>query len=470
VAGITESRRQVKFIQHGNYNENLALFDIDLLKELFEIYKSSIEEDIKDKNELNYNLALLYKHEGAVYGKIYREEAYSLNRNSIDSLFSLAINHYSKLPKEFLNTSVEVYIQQNLDEMEKRVMKRSHLFLYPDHFKIGESFTYAGFFRYYGADFFNYMIKHRLFNKYYQDQDDYKLLITWVSSYFEMYSILSGTGYFNRAALNYPSISQGTLISLDSIIVRSGYSDFLDEAWINLKLANDYFEAGDTLSAFERVKRVKFLEFNKLYPTEDGPFHNMLFTVTKQLSIHGKRNEAMAIVGQFSNSKNKILGYSRLAAFTKMNGFDKESEIYKDSTLTDLERVRFFRNNNGYMGYDFRTGLVELLTLQNNRKSDKQARQLISNMDFDEKQNFDAKLNGVLAGVRTLARMDKYYNAWSSVPELANPEDRLRCILAILYVEVQKRPQGDDNTWAKFDKNLLGWIDYTDFLYDLFEY
>jgi hypothetical protein len=464
LAGIEELRRCVKFIQHGNYNENLALFDYDLVKELFGIYKSTIEEEIRNKNELNFNLALLYKHEGAVYDKNYGIKAYRLNRNSVDSLFSLANNYYSKLPKEFLDSSIEVYIEPALGNKEKRVMKRSHIFLYPDQFKVCESFTYVGDFRYYDDAYFKYMIQHNLFGKYYHDQDDYKLLITWISSYFEMYSILSGTDYWNRAALNYPSLSQATLISLDSIIVNSGYSAQLDDAWINLKLANDYFEAGDTLSAYNRVKRLKFLVFNKDYGTEDSPFHNMILKVAKQLSIHGKRNEAMAIVAQFSNTKNKLLGYSKLAAFTKMNGFDKESEIYKDSALTYFKRVKYFRENVGNLGYDYRTGLVEMLTLQNNSRSNRQARELISSIDYE------AKLNGVLSGVRTLARMDKYYDARASVPGLANTEDKLRCILAILYVEVQKRSARVDNTWNRFDKDLLGWIDYTDFLYDLLEY
>lgn len=464
MAGIEELRRYVKFIQHGNYNENLAMFDYNLVKELFGIYKSTIEEEIKDKNELNFNLALLYKQEGAVCDKNVGERSYGLNRNTTDSLFSLANDYYSKLPKEFLDANVEVNIEPALGVSEKRVMKRGHIFLYPDHFKIDESFTFGGAFRYYGDAFFNYMIQHDLFARYYHDQDDYKLLTTWVSSFFEVYGILLGTGYWNRAALNYPALSKATLLSMDSLIVRSGYSDLLDDDWINLKLANDYFESGDTLSAYERVKRLKYLVFNKPYNYEDIPFHNMLLTVAKHLSILGKRNEAMAIVGKFSNNKNKILGYSKLAAFTKVNGFDNESEIYKDSALTDLKRVKFFRINGGYLGYDYCTGLVEMLTLQHNGRSNRQARELISNMDFD------AKLNGVLAGVRTLARIDKYYDARASVPELANPEDRLRCILAILYVDVLKRSEGSDNTWSKFDKDLMGWIDYTEFLYDLFEY
>ena len=459
MAGIPESRRQIKFIQHGNFNENLSLFDFDLIKELFGIYKSSIEEGIKDKNELNFNLALLYKHEGAVYGKKYREMASGLNRNSIDSLFSLAFNHYSKLPKEFLNANVEVYIQPGLNGMEKRSMKRSHIFLYPDHFKLGESFTYGGFFRYFGNDFFNYMIRHRLFNRYYQDQDDYKLLITWASSYFDMYGILSGTDYWNRAALNYTAFSHADLISLDSIIVRSGYSNLLDDDWINLKLSIDYFEAGDTLKAFEKIKIIKFLAFNKTFDTEDIPYHNMVLAVAKQLSIHGSQEKAFDFVKYFSNYKNKVLGYSRLASFTKMKGFEKESEVYMDSAFADLKRVKFFRVNSS-LGYDYRTGMVEMLILQNRNR---QARELINDMDFD------AKLNGVLAGVRTLARLGKYYDAWESIPEMANPGDRLRCILAILYVEVQKSPGADKKTWAKFDKDLLGWIDYTIFLDDLFE-
>lgn len=462
-AGIREFRRIVKFLQHGNYNENLALFDTTLIKELFGIYKLTIEEEIKDKNEQNFNLALLYKEEGAVYGKISAESAGRLNRNFIDSLFSIANEYYSKLPAGYLETRVEVYIEPALLVKEKRIMKRSQIFLYPDHYKICESFTYAGDIRYYGDAWFKYMIRHDLFSKYYHDQDDYQLLITWINSYFEMYGILFETGFGSRAAMNYPAFSQTTLLSLDSIIIRSGYSDLLDDAWINLKLANDYFESGDTLRAFERVKRLKFLVFNKYFLTENIPFHNIKLIIAEQLAIHGKPNEVVGIVGQFSNIKNKVVGYSKLAAFTKMNGLDSESEIYRDSAMAALKRVKFFRSNTGVMGFDYRTGLVEMLTLQDNGSGNRQAQELVSAMEYD------AKLYGVLARVRTLARMDQYFKARSSIPVLANPEDRLRCISAILYVEVLKRSGGPGNTWSKFDKDLLGWINYTEFLYDLFE-
>lgn len=460
LTGIEEIRRTVKFKQHGNYNENLAHFDYNLAKELFAINKSIIEEEFRDKNELNFNLALLYKQEGVFFHKIYGRNTNRISRNTIDSLFSLANNYYARVSKEFLDMSVEIYISPAIGEKEKRVMKRSHHFIYPDHLTEVEPSVKAGLLPYYGDAYFNYMLTHNLFRKYYHTQDDYKLLTMWISGYFEMYGILTGTDYWNRAALNYPPLSQSTLISLDSIIDRSGYSDALDKDWINLKLAIDYYEKGDTVRAYERVNKLKFQEFNKTYPSEDIPFHYLILNVVKQLSIHGRLSEATDIMKHFSNVKNKTLGYSRLAAFTKIKGYDRESEIFNDSALAYFKKVRFFRANYGELGYDYRTGLVELLILQNKNR---QALDLANVMDFD------AKLNGVLAGVRTLAKLGKYYDAYTSVPETANSEDRLRCILAIMYVEVQKRPGADEKAWAEFDRDLLVWINYTSFLKDLIE-
>jgi len=464
-AGILELRRIIKFIQHGNYNENLALFDFNLVKELFGIYKATIEEEIKDKNELHFNLALLHKHQGVVYERILREKGVLSNSNLTDSLFSIALEHYSNLPSEFLQSSVEVYAQPALVQKEKRMMKRSQLFLYPDHFKLNDAFTFVGFFRYYGDAFFNYMIHHDLFTRYYRVQDDYELLITWVNSYFELYGVLSGAGgVWNRAALNYPPLSDATLLSVDSILVRSGYSNALDDAWINLKLAKDYFDSGDTLRAFERIRKLKFLAFTKTYFTEESSFHNMLLNVAKELAIHGKRSKAISMISQFSNTKNKAAGYSKLAAYTRMNKQEDESKVYLDSSLAALNRVKFFRNNFEDLGFDYRTGLVEILTLQDNASNRRQAHEHVRDMELV------AKLNGVLAMVRTQARMGQYFNARSSIPELANPEDRLRCIIAILYVDVLKNSDVHESAWSKFDKDLLEWVNYTEFVYDLFEY
>ena len=89
-------------------------------------------------------------------------------------------------------------------------MKRSHIFLYPDHFKVCESSVYEGAFRYYGDAFFKYLVRHDLFTRYYHDQDDYKLLIRWISSYFEMYGILAGTGYLEPDGIELPPLSQST--------------------------------------------------------------------------------------------------------------------------------------------------------------------------------------------------------------------------------------------------------------------
>jgi hypothetical protein len=464
LAGIEELRRTIKFIQHGNYNENLALFDYEHVKGLFDLYKSTIEEDIKDRNELNFNLALFYKQQGAVYEKISHGRPFVLNNDIIDSLFSIATDYYSRLPREFLESKVEVYIEPAVASREKRIMKRSQIFIYPDHLKLRESFTADEGFRYYGDAFFQYMVRHNLFERYYHDKDDYELLINWMDSYFEMSGILSGTGYYNRTALNYPDLPQSTLLSVDSLISRSGYSNLLDDAWINLKLTNDNFESGDSQRAFERVQRLKFLGFHNPSYTEQNPFYNLSLNVAKQLAINGKRKEAMNFADQFSNIKNKISFYSKLASFTKMKGLDSESEIYQDSAMAGLKRVKFFRDNQGELRFDYRNGLVEMLTLEDNARANRQAREMISDMERE------AKINGVLAGVRTLARMNHYSDATSFIPKLANSEDRLRCIIAILYVEVLKRADKTGNAWRKFDKDLLGWINYTEFLFDLYEY
>ncbi len=464
-AGVLDLRRIIKFIQHGNYNENLALFNFDLVKELFDIYKTTVEEEIKDKNELHFNLALLHKQQGVIYDRILRNKSLISNSNLTDSLFAVALKYYSILPPDFLRGNVEVYTQPALVEKEERMVKRSQLFLYPDHFKIQDGFTFVSVFRYYGNTFFNYMVANDLFDRYYRDQDDYQLLITWVNSYFELYGVLSGAGgIWNRTGLDYPILSDATLLSVDSILVRSGYSKTLDDAWINLKLTKDYFEAGDTLRAFERFRKVKFLAFTRTYFTEKWSFYNMVINVAKELALHGKRNEAIAMIYQFSNTKNEAAGYSKLAAYTKLASQDDESKVYFDSSLSALNRVKFYRGNFGDLGFDYRTGLVEMLTLQDNSNSRMQALEYVKDMEFL------AKLNGVLAIVRTEARMGQYFNARSSIPKEANPEDRLRCIIAILYVEVLKNSDPNDPAWRSFDKDLLEWVNYTEFVYDLLEF
>jgi hypothetical protein len=461
-AGIEELRRTVKFF--GNYNENLALFDITQITQLFKLFEDVLRDELKDKNRLNFELALLYKQQGVTYGKLIQSHLVKLSPVVIDSLFALSVSHYRKVESDFLNEEVEINMTPALNVMEKRVIKRKHLFLYPDHYKVCESFTNPGDFRFYGKYFFDYMMSTKLFDEFFGEEEDYKLLSNWVGSYFEMYGILSGTSYWNRAALGYPVLPIHTFLSIDSLLRQSGYLKNLDDAWINLYLSKHYFEMGDTASAFDRVSKLKFLEQKKLMFTEDKPYQNMKLQVASQLLINGKKAEAYRIVAPFVVSKNKMLAYSKMAAFAKMNGLDSEAKILIDSALATQQRIRYFLYNADNLGFDYRNGLVEALTLENDSKSWRQARELISAMEFTP------KLNGALAMVRTQARMLKYYEARQSIPLLANPEDRLRCYNAMLFVEVQKRKTDQDASWNKFDGDLLEWINFTEFLYDLIEY
>ena len=463
VAGIQEYRRIVKSIKHGNYNLNLELFDFNQVNELFGFYKSILVDDAKDKDELNFGLALLYKQQGVVCDKLLRDSGHPYDTGLIDSLFTVAFNLYSKVSNGFLNGNIEIFITPWLGGKENRVVNRNYLFIYPDHFIIGEAFTNPGFFRFYGDAFFRFLLQRDVFHNLYHTEGDYRLIAGWINSYFELYNDLYG-----RVALNYTELKQNTFLSVDSLFQISGYTNTLDDAWINLYLANEYFEKGDTTKAFSRVKRLKFLEFNRVSGAEDGPFHNVQMKVANQLAVHGKRKEAIWLASQFKVSKNRMMAYSKLASFTKLKGLDTESEIYLDSARSAQNQIKYFRINTGNSGIDYRTGMIEILTLQDDHNSTQEARIQIS--AISEAFGNMGKLNAVIAMVRTQARMNHYYDARLSIPELANAEDKLKCINEILYVEVLKRSGTTETAWATFDKVFLGWVNFTDFLYDLFEY
>ncbi len=446
--GVLSANNGLKYIKHGNINDNLQFLGVSVKAHLFSHARELCKRELKIPDALNFNLSLLYKLEGVLVAKETRENGI-IDRKKSDSLFQEALSYFGKVSAGFLEQEIVVQAQTFQINTESRTLPRKHLFLYPDHFKTVESFIQPAWFRFHDDAFFYFMLRHDLFSKHYKTQGDYQLLITWINTYFGQFGQQG-----NRAFLNYPEIEHGTFLSLDSLITQSGYD--LDDAWIKMMLIRDSFNSGDTTNAYALVKRLTFKEFEKVNFEDAPPFHNSKIVIAGQLAIRGKRDESMHIIRQFANTGNRVAIYAKIASLVYRSNNKVEAEVYLDSANAELKSVK-----DQFLG-NFQTRFVEILTLKNNRESKKKAMEYIGSMAW-----FD-RLNGLNTMVTAYARLNEYYKAASAVPPLASAGDRLGMYTRMLRIENLKRvdPSG---IWQEYDRAIREELENINFQNDLIE-
>ena len=119
----------------GNFNANLEFSDISIIQKIFDLYYDAIIEQYKNQDDLDFNLALYYKHRGTLLSKIYQEKKFVLKPVEMDSLFEKAIEHYSKVSHSYLEQFTKISISKLYGGQVQQKIKRRYLFLYPDHFQ-----------------------------------------------------------------------------------------------------------------------------------------------------------------------------------------------------------------------------------------------------------------------------------------------------------------------------------------------
>ena len=445
---VAAADNSIKFVKHGNFNDVLKFFDEHLATELFDVAKELSRRELKSIDALNYNLALLNKHQGILTAKKAAEWGIHSLANS-DSLFNVALSYYGKIDPAYLEETVELDVQTGLFASEKRSVARKHQFLYPDHFRTVESFVFAYAACFSGDDFFKFMIRNKLFSLYYKGQDDYELVVTWINKYFAF------EGDFFRVYLNYKQPPLSTFVSVDSLIAQSGYD--LDNAWLKLKLIQNYFERGDTMNAYRQVRTLKFKQFVKGdFNEETLPFYNSIIIVAGELAVRGKTAECLRIISRFSNTRNRVTAYARLTSVCLLNQKFAAASAFADSAKSELNRVRVFQSDSR----DFRLKAVEAVILQNDRNGRSAGLEFIGSM------NAGNRFQGVLAMVGAYAQLNELNKARRAVPDLASANDRLVCYYSILIRENLRRGN-NSGEWKDYYQAEIINANFTYFQNDL---
>ena len=455
VFGVGETMRSFK---HGNKNPNIAMIKGEELERVFDFYQISIQQDLKEGNEGNFELALLYKHHGLMLFKKSIESRQPLDAARISKLFDQAFEAYNKLPVEFLD---EIVRSRN-----QFPGKRKLNFIDPDHSALVPDIFSSQFqLSSYGDAFFSYVNTHGLWGALYKDQVDYNLLNKWVARAYSLKDLTLPFAQLNSSYQNFPPPSYSSIVAIDSLIHRSGFEKQLDNSWVRMLLLRKFLAAKETEKAIVQLDRVDYDKMGSGGPARFN-FIEMLCLqsyatkAAKELIAAQYGNRVSRFVNRFRRRENRVVAYAQLGIASYENGFLQTAQAYLDSVNHEFQQSSGLTEFSFRSGNDVRNPVVKLLTLIKREKGRREVLDLTGSMA-------DQKLEGIATGCRTYAGIGEYYEALSMIPDLANPNDRLYLYSQILFREASSRKREPSDKWKEYDEEHLNLMNFVLYVQDL---
>ena len=423
-----------------NHNPNLNLSDIPTIQKIFDLYFDAIVKENKNPDDLHFNLALYYKHRGAVLSKIYRERDRVKKPLIIDSLFELAISHYRKVSVSYLEQTTEITARQGFTDNVQQKIRRKDLFLYPDHYV--KVFSNRRRLRNYFTDkFFNFLLTKDYFTSLYQTSADLKLINTWLLNYYEWKS-----GGFGEV-LNYAApLEEPVLLRIDSLLSSHPLAAKLNNNLVRLLLIDYYVEnkQPDRIEEFyKKLEPDRFIENMKEGVLTRDDFYYLINRLAGHLASEGRTDEATRIARVFPNRINRVNTYS-MAAYQLLTDKDEKQEqafILLDSATCEMNRIKDFEfefsPNEGY--YDPREALVFALSSVGGQDMHNLAARYV------EQISMASQADVLRQWIEGAAVSGQYYLAYSSIPELTSTAERIYYFNRILMQESLRRPM--DKEW-----------------------
>ena len=457
-AGIFDLNQAIRTIKHGNMNPNLALLSGDDLQNVFEICRRIIMEDIRNPDEKNFAMALLFKHQASLLAKKSGERREAPDFIAINRLLDDAFSFYGKLPARFLeeeNNFITPFGESNL--------KRKLIFIYPDHADLGLRGMSSASALFYSDAFFKYVKERNLWSSLYQTAEDYGQLNLWVGTSFMYKDTAVPFSLFNSSYSNFSSVDHGVIVLIDSLITRSGFEKQLDNSWILMELIRDFLAKGEGTKALALLDRINY---DKLTSGRRNNFIELvcLYNYSTQAAIDliqaGYVKNVNRFVSRFKRRENRIATYAQFGIASYRNKQNEQAEAYLDSIDHEFNRATNITEFNYRSFYDLRNGVVQLMTYLRQDQGKRQILDITGSMT-------DLKVEGIASWVRTYAELGKYYEAQSVIPELANSDDRLYLYSQILYKEVMRRRTAEDS-WSDYDEETNRFLNFTIYGFDNF--
>ena len=176
--GIFEMDFSNKLWVGENHSIVLDLLDENSIRQLFDFYADEIRKTSNGPDELHFNLALCYKHRGALLSKMTHDGHATATPGEVNDLFSKSIEEYRQVAPAYLDKETPYFV---LGKQPTQIIRKS-LFLYPDHVQkvVNGAFLVPG---YYSASYLNYIVDNNLVRELYPSPKEMQLIYIWLKNY-----------------------------------------------------------------------------------------------------------------------------------------------------------------------------------------------------------------------------------------------------------------------------------------------
>jgi hypothetical protein len=420
-----------------NHNPNLDLSDISTIQKIFDLYHTSIIKENKGADDLNFSLALYFKHRGALLSKIYKEEEQVMHPVSIDFLFEKAVEHYRKVSNSYLEQTTQITVRQYERNQVQQKIRRRDLFLYPDHFqKVFNNRSYAT--KYFTDKYINFLLNRGSFSTLYRTPEDLNLINSWLSDYYE--------GKSNSELLHYTApFDEHILVRIDSLLSGNPSAGRLNNNLLRLLLI-EYSQENDQHGRidefFTKLKPEKFTENLKSGLMTQSDIYYLINRLAGYLASNGRTDEAIRIALVLPNRANQVKTYSMAARelLLKKDAHQEKAFILLDSAIGDLNRIRDFDFGTDYIfgPNDPRRALVLALSWVGGQEMHNIAGNYVKQIPISRQ---DVVIEQWIEGT---AGSGQYYLAYTSIPDITSAVERLKYYNEILVQESAKQPMDED--------------------------
>lgn len=429
-------------------NANLALVfcSRQALTTYFTKYRAVIEKSTQG-DELNFLLALAYKHEGLL--KSLRAEPPMPGELSVNENFDRAVGYFTKVKSDYLEEVLSVLAISGAEQMRA---PRRFLFVYPDIRWAYHPMEPRGFvFFYYSDAFIRYVLEHNLFQNFYPGSAELSYVSLWMRDYNQKIWVLR---YFAGKPL-----SSDVLTQLENAVALANDIGKADLNFLHLYSGYDAQLRGDTAAMIGRYQKVNAgtllnILRSKEFPNQaNGQTFRMIGYAVKGLAKQNRLGDAFQLMSVFKKPINRSSLYAFAATRLQLERGDPAMiRQLQDSAYAELGRVE-----NLLTGQPHRQLIAYSITLQDAKARTDEANMLIKNLLA---KNIAQQRIAHAYGFQSLL-----YEGRQNFPPFISTTDRAIFnwwLLEGYQLGINHQSAGWENFDSNYPKDIKEWIFYID--------
>jgi hypothetical protein len=403
-----------------NYNPGLSYMPYEHVEWIFDRFEVAAQ-GLTIADERHYYTAICYKSRGIYRDKNRLNKGQKRSTEDIYLLFDQAKSEYEKVGKNYLEESMEYDYRYFTNGIRNASRARKYFYIYPD-------FLYDGWFneRVISNVFLKYLLENKLIEQHFSSVNDLEIINDWLANYYE---------YDPQADItrNLDPISLDFLSQLyEGISVHPKYSSF-DNTFLDLLMANKYFDVGQTELAKEHHKNLSISQLqvtaNRWEYLNLTYIDNEILKLAKYLASEGDHERAKVLLEQMPDNNYKSIVYCSLAQFMYDGRDQMEAFVYLDSAVSKGTRVD---ESQIPFQLHYRYYLAEVMSGIGGKDLSNIAQDTFRELQPGLKQ---FALNRYVTGI---AYEGNYYNALQAIPE-DTPDNQILGLYGTIISEEAER-------------------------------